>query len=82
MMIMVQRATISGFQAKVFCTHLNMDVILFLPMREYNPMSKTSEAVIFSACVSFALLILVRMLLNLIEARCSSLVCPTLVVHQ
>ncbi len=95
-----------------------MDVMLFFSLRKCDPMSKTSEAVIFSARIPFALFDSAKcfhlesaeslsrimllssyqagadnadsatfhwkhlgMLLNMIEAGCGSIVCPTLVVH-
>jgi hypothetical protein len=44
----------------MFCTHLHMDVVLLFSMRRCDPMSTTSEAVVFSARIPFALFNLVK----------------------
>ena len=45
-------------------------------------MSKTSEAVVFSTYLPFACSELIGVLLNMVEVRCNSIVCPTLVMHD
>lgn len=44
-------------------------------------MRKTSEAVVFSALVLYALVTQLRILLPMVEARGGSFVCPALLMH-
>jgi hypothetical protein len=44
-----------GFQAKVFCTHLNVDDHTVFVNEKCDPMSKTPGAVVFCAHLSYAL---------------------------